>query len=284
MLLLALGMLSACGNVSRGISGDGVRAKTMVWPDANDATPMHRGGTFPNADDLRRVRTGVNKQQIANLIGFPHFSEGVWDVREWNYVFNFHTATSDQVVTCQFKILFDENKLARSFYWRPESCASEMDLSSSTVTSEAARQEEEQFTLSSDALFGFNRFAVSDITDEGRAALDRMASTIKSQQGSVRSLHITGYTDRLGDDSYNDDLSLKRAFAVMDYLTARGVSPDLIEAEGLGKRGPIKDCPPSDLERLIACLAPNRRVEVRAQLMSSSSGTGRGQRASVDRP
>jgi outer membrane protein OmpA-like peptidoglycan-associated protein len=78
----------------------------------------------------------------------------------------------------------------------------------------------------------------------------------------VHDIHIIGFTDRLGSDGYNEDLSQKRAFAVMNYLVAHGIPSELIEAEGRGKMDAVKVCPPSDLRSLIACLAPNRRVVV----------------------
>lgn len=272
VLLLILGMLSACGNVSRGVASDGQRADALVWPDVSEVTPIHKGGTFPNVDNLRKLRPGLDKQQVADLIGFPHFSEGVWGVREWNYVFNFHKGDDDTVTVCQFKILFDENKLARSFYWRPESCALEIK-SSSPVMGNTSKLEDERFVLFSDALFRFNRASISDITDDGKIGLDNIAQAVLSQQGRVRGLYIAGYTDRLGTDAYNDDLSLKRAFAVKSYLTSKGIPPELIQAEGRGKATPVKDCPQSDRNSLIACLAPNRRVEVRVQLQGPSRGT-----------
>lgn len=262
-LLVAAAMaISACGNVSRGVSNDGQHADTLVWPAVSDAPSMHKGGTFPNMDHLRLVRAGLDKRQIANLIGFPHFSEGVWGVREWNYVFNFQETDGDAVTTCQFKILFDKDKLAHSFYWHPESCAPFQQPQASRAPVPTAAPKNERLTLSSDALFAFDGASIADLTSDGRAALDEVVNTIKNHQGGVRRIRIAGYTDRLGDEAYNDDLSRKRAFAVMDYLVANGISSGLIQAAGRGKAGPVKDCPPSSRGSLITCLAPNRRVEV----------------------
>jgi outer membrane protein OmpA-like peptidoglycan-associated protein len=103
---------------------------------------------------------------------------------------------------------------------------------------------------------------VADITDGGKADLDRLVHTIKARERGVHDIHIIGFTDRLGSDGYNEDLSQKRAFAVMNYLVAHGIPSELIEAEGRGKMDAVKVCPPSDLRSLIACLAPNRRVVV----------------------
>ena len=83
---------------------------------------MHKGGTFPNPANLRQVHEGLNKGQVSDLIGFPHFSEGAWGVREWNYVFNLRKPDGG-IQLCQYKVLFDDDKLARSFYWKPQACA-----------------------------------------------------------------------------------------------------------------------------------------------------------------
>ena len=34
-------------------------------------------------------RSGMNKDQLYNLIGRPHFSEGLYGVEEWDYAFNY---------------------------------------------------------------------------------------------------------------------------------------------------------------------------------------------------
>jgi outer membrane protein assembly factor BamE (lipoprotein component of BamABCDE complex) len=125
--LACIASMAACGNLSRNIAADGSYAGQLVWPAPSTVIQLHKGGTFPEVSDLRLVRAGMNKQQIMQLLGPPHFSEGVLGVREWNYLFNFRMPGSDQPTQCQYKVLFDENKLARSFYWMPASCASVLD-------------------------------------------------------------------------------------------------------------------------------------------------------------
>ena len=262
--LLACLLLVGCGNVSHGIAKDGSGAQQLVWPAPEDVTPMHRGGTFPEIAALRAIHAGMNKQQIAVLIGYPHFEEGIWDVREWNYLFNFHDADSDRVTVCQFKILFDEKKLARSFYWKPEDCSHYMMQPALAPVGSAPEQ---VTTLSTDALFKFDRYSRADITDDGRAQLDHLAEALLAEQNRIVRIHVLGYTDRLGSDAYNQTLSQQRADTVTAYLIERHVPSDLIGAEGHGKSDPVVQCP-DDKSRntLIACLAPNRRVVVRVEM------------------
>jgi len=49
----------------------------------------------------------------------------------------------------------------------------------------------------------------------------------------------------------------------MKVLVDDGVPRTKIFAEGLGDSEPVKDCPDGPHAALVACLAPNRRVEVR---------------------
>ena len=73
----------------------------------------------------------------------------------------------------------------------------------------------------------------------------------------------TGYTDRIGSDKYNDHLSLRRAQAVKSYLVSKEIESNRVHTEDKGKRNPITTgCNQKNRKQLIACLAPDRRVEV----------------------
>jgi OOP family OmpA-OmpF porin len=269
LIVTAILMLAGCGNVSHGVLKDGSGTSKLVWPSPDSVTPMHKGGTFPESMQLQLIQQGMNKQQIATLIGYPHFSEGVWAVREWNYRFNFREEGSDHVDICQFKILFDDGKLARSFYWHPESCSRHMTVTIAPTMAKASEQEisppmatapEQQVVLSADAMFEFDRWSISEITDDGQAQLDMLAQKLIAEQNDIVEIHIRGYSDSLGGEDYDFALSERRAYSVKRYLVAKGVPQDLIHAEGRGKSGAIKKCPSMPRAALIACLAPNRRV------------------------
>jgi outer membrane protein OmpA-like peptidoglycan-associated protein len=259
LVMLILFAMTGCSNVSRGVARDGSGAAQPVWPAPDSVTPIHKGGTFPLRTQLQTLRYGMNKQQIAALIGYPHFNEGVWNVREWNYVLNFRDEGSDSITVCQFKVLFDAKKIARSFYWLPEPCSRYMAV---PMTAALVKAPEQEVTLSTDALFKFDRAAIEDITDGGQDQLDQLARDLLVREGHVRSIHIFGYADRLGTDDYDFSLSERRAYAVMSYLVSRGVPASLITAEGRGKADAVKQCPDEAHGVLVACLAPNRRVVV----------------------
>src|SRR5579862_9897388 len=69
-------------------------------------------------------------------------------------------------------------------------------------------------------------------------------------------LQVEGYTDSIGSDEYNQQLSEKRAEAVRDYLVGSGVSMNNVAAVGMGKADPVADNATAAGRKL------NRRVEM----------------------
>ena len=125
--------------------------------------------------------------------------------------------------------------------------------------------------LSADALFKFDRSSAADMLPQGRAELDALARGLQSQEMQVQSLTITGHTDRLGDAAYNDQLALRRANTVRNYLKAAGVRAPM-EVRSMGEREPVtRDCQGLQRSaRLVACLQPDRRVVV--DILGQASG------------
>jgi outer membrane protein OmpA-like peptidoglycan-associated protein len=67
---------------------------------------------------------------------------------------------------------------------------------------------------------------------------------------------VYGYTDDIGTQTYNLQLSQRRAEAVRDFLVQAGISPIIMSAKGFGKSDP-RIPGNSDQAR-----AANRRVEI----------------------
>ena len=91
--------------------------------------------------------------------------------------------------------------------------------------------------------------------------LDEIASALQADT-SITDVDITGYTDRLGSEKYNLKLSERRANSVRDYLVSKGVDGNRLKAYGKGEANPLVQCNEKNRAALIACLEPNRRVEV----------------------
>ena len=119
----------------------------------------------------------------------------------------------------------------------------------------------QKITLASKALFDFDK---AILKPEGQAVLDReIVSRIKEVQ-KLELVLVTGHTDRLGSQQYNQKLSERRAAAVAAFLASKGVAKDKIETLGMGKTQPVPGvvCEQKNRKALIACLQPHRRVEV----------------------
>lgn len=118
----------------------------------------------------------------------------------------------------------------------------------------------EKVSFDADALFDFDKAV---LRPEGRAALDSFISNVKDVTPST--ITAVGHTDRLGSDSYNQTLSEERAAAVKIYLVSRGINANSVQTEGKGEMQPVTnaaDCKGGKSAKLIACLQPDRRVEV----------------------
>jgi outer membrane protein OmpA-like peptidoglycan-associated protein len=108
-----------------------------------------------------------------------------------------------------------------------------------------------QVTFASGLLFDFD----SDvIRGEARENLDELASSLEEYDGS--DLLIVGHTDGKGTESYNQDLSERRAQAARRYLASRGVDAARIDIRGRGEYEPVASNETESGRQL------NRRVEV----------------------
>jgi len=117
-------------------------------------------------------------------------------------------------------------------------------------------------SFSADSLFDF---AKDTVRPAGKQALDAFAAQLKGAQFDV--ITVTGYTDRIGSHAYNMNLSTRRAEAVKSYLVEiAGIPANKITARGADGSEPVTkpdECPGQQrTPKLIACLQPDRRVDV----------------------
>lgn len=124
--------------------------------------------------------------------------------------------------------------------------------------------ETKKFTLTSDVLFAFNK---ATLKPEGQQALDQLYTQLSSLDPKDGSVVVLGFTDAVGSAEYNLRLSEQRAQSVVDYLVSKGIPSDKISARGMGKANPVTgdSCGYRSgraTAAQIACLAPDRRVEI----------------------
>src|SRR5699024_8066727 len=117
--------------------------------------------TYVNLENLRKMQMGVSKDQVYDLLGRPHFDEGLFNVHEWNYTFHLPTGEGGYR-TCQYQVWFDDEMLANGLHWRDTDCAALLDTP----------QEPQRVTLSADTLFEFDS---SELSLEGRHEVSELA-------------------------------------------------------------------------------------------------------------
>ena len=150
----------------------------------------------------------------------------------------------------------------RTGYWTPAMAIVECDPD--LVPKPAPAPGVQKITLASKALFDFDKAVLKP---EGQAAIDREVISRLKDVTKLELVLVTGHTDRIGSQAYNQKLSERRANAVRDYLVSKGVARDKIETLGMGKTQPVPGVVcnqpyPKERKAMIECLAPNRRVEI----------------------
>jgi OOP family OmpA-OmpF porin len=121
----------------------------------------------------------------------------------------------------------------------------------------------EKVTTASTVNFDFDRYV---IRPDARTKLDDLVGKLRNVTLEV--VIAVGHADRIGSDAYNMKLSVRRADSTKAYLVSKGIAASRVYTEGKGERQPVKECKgePKGKARkdLIACLEPNRRVELEA--------------------
>lgn len=155
----------------------------------------------------------------------------------------------------------------RTSYWTPAMAIHECDpdlLKKPEVVAEAPapvpKTAPEKITFSADALFDFDS---SKLKPNGIQSLNEFVTGIEGVKYDL--IIAVGYADRIGSDEYNKALSLRRAESVKSHLVSRGIDPSLIFVDGKGEANPVtgNNCAGERRSKeLIACLAPDRRVEI----------------------
>lgn len=103
----------------------------------------------------------------------------------------------------------------------------------------------------------FDHDSAAVIPDSGLYEILKALTTPPLEAGEH--ITITGHTDGDGSDSYNMDLSYRRANAVRAWLITNGVRPDALRANGAGETQPI------DTNATETGKRRNRRVEFSAK-------------------
>lgn len=272
-------------------------ALTLTACVAHREPPDVRGVSFPVRADsyrsdgivaapqkLQLVRPGLDKDQVRQLLGAPHFSEGLFFVHDWNYLIKL--PQGDGWLECQLQIQFDAQSRVRASYWKRSACDAIAPLavaqararesgaadSASSATAQAendappltepAAVKTVNWTLN-DLRFPFGRSAITDLRRVDRDRLYAFAAQFGDRAAQVQRIQIAGHADRLGSASRKYERSLARARAVAKVFAASGIDPERIEVVGRSDREAVTVCRGAGRRgALRACLAPDRGVDV----------------------
>ncbi|MGY2288982.1 OmpA family protein [Pseudomonas sp. SDO528_S397] len=99
-------------------------------------------------------------------------------------------------------------------------------------------------------------FDSARLTPADKTKLDTIVTRLK-QEASSAQLRVSGHTDSVGKDAYNQKLSEKRARSVVDYLVSQGIArSSVVSVTGAGETHPVADNKTAEGRAL------NRRVEI----------------------
>ena len=99
----------------------------------------------------------------------------------------------------------------------------------------------------------FYDFDKDTLRSESFPELNRVAKLLNEYPG-IR-VELSGHTDKIGKDAYNQNLSQRRANSARNYILSQGVAPEKIIAVGYGETRPIASNDTSEGRQL------NRRTE-----------------------
>lgn len=138
---------------------------------------------------------------------------------------------------------------------------------------------DEVVSLSSKTLFGFDKDV---LRPEAQQTLGNLAARLTN--ANVRAVSVEGHTDFMGSDAYNQALSERRANVVANYLVAQGVPAAKVTAVGYGESQAqrtaacqaevVKGSKAQKRAALIACIEPDRRVDVRISSLVKQQVSG----------
>ena len=110
-------------------------------------------------------------------------------------------------------------------------------------------------TIPAASMFAFDS---ADLSDEGKAAIDEYRTSLGPELTDAYLVLVVGHTDTSGNETYNQQLSLRRAESVADYLVASGLDAEQLRVIGRGSKEPMVS------NETLEGRKQNRRVDIAA--------------------
>ena len=100
------------------------------------------------------------------------------------------------------------------------------------------------------------------LTPKAKTELDKLATALRRDELKGQRFRVSGHTDTVGSEEYNNKLSERRARSVAEHLATAGIEPERLEAVGMGERELADPKNPTS--------PVNRRVQIRTLQPSSA--------------
>lgn len=144
-MVAGIALIAASGSASAQSAGALPSQRPVVDAAIEFPHPVHAippEGVFIEPRNLALITNGMTKLQVRTLLGVPHFGEGLFGVRRWNYLFNFYTGNGNDFVTCQFQVRFDNDVRVSGSWIRYEECGAWLNHLLGTPPQPAAAAEQ----------------------------------------------------------------------------------------------------------------------------------------------
>ncbi len=273
-------LIGLCASASATINGFDASIK---FPEQAKTVRFLQANFYANESDLNNMQPGLNKDQVRLLIGNPPPYASMITAHTWDYIFKFRELDKASLI-CQYQVQFDDQKKVAGSYFDSQACVDHLhpplkvnaNASAPLVTNAGDTAQPQpaavplpaslHLSIPTNMLFGFNQSELKDLPAAVKDTLRAFVDQLKANDTLVDSIIVTGYSDRIGDDAYNLKLSTARAESVKGYFVLRGIDVAKVIAEGKGNSAPLVQCSDTNKKKLVACLAPNRRVDIEYKL------------------
>lgn len=228
------------------------------------------------------VQPGLDKHQVRQLLGHPHSTEGLFFVKDWNYLIEVHGPQS-QRLNGQLPLQFDEDNKLTAAHRQTEHCATAVEPPTSTKavvepprppdvgvpdSSESPIASDRESLTMHGLLFPFGPSDLGDLSKHDLARLEAFAERVSSEALRVQDITIYGHSDRLGPPERRMLSSQLRARSVAEVFIRRGIDPQRIRIIAQGAEEPMTDCPPRvPNPQVLGCLAQDRRVVIAVRMV-----------------